>query len=78
MTSAIKGFHYGQSKHNELQQLITRTIIIDVVAPVLAAVALSQKLSTFSTDTTKFQLWQAKYTGGQDGGDCKLIAKKRE
>jgi hypothetical protein len=59
MTSAIKGFHYGQSKHNELQQLITKTIVIGVgvVAPVLAAVALSQKLSASSTDTTKFQLW---------------------
>lgn len=57
MTCAIKGFHYGQSKHNALQQLITKTIVIGVVAPVLAAVALSQKLSASSTDTTKFQLW---------------------
>ena len=57
MTSAIKGFHYGQSKHNKLQQLITKTIVIGVVAPVLAAVALSQKLSASPTDTTKFQLW---------------------
>ena len=63
---------------DELQQLITKTIVIGVVAPVLAAVALSQKLSASSTDTTKFQLWQAKYTGGQEGKDCKLLAKKRE
>lgn len=47
MTSAIKGFHYGQSKHNELQQLITKTIVIGVVAPVLAAVALSKTVRIF-------------------------------
>lgn len=57
MTSAINGFHHEQSKHNELQQLVTKTIVIGVVAPVLAAVVLSQKLSESSTDTTKFQLW---------------------
>ena len=57
MTSAIKDFHFDQSKHNELQQLITKTTVIGVVASVLAAVALSQKLSASSTDTTKFQLW---------------------
>ena len=54
MTTAIKGFHYGQSKNNELQQLLTKTLVIGVVAPVLAAVALSQKLSASSTATTKF------------------------
>ena len=57
MTSAIKGFHYSQSKNNEPQQLVTNTSFIAVVAPVLAAVVLSQKLSESSTDTTKFQLW---------------------
>jgi hypothetical protein len=57
MTSAIKGFHYGQSKNNKLQQLLTKTIAIGVVTPVLAAVSLSQKLSSSPTDTTKFKLW---------------------
>ena len=57
MTSAIKGFHYSQSKNNEPQQLVTNTIVITVVAPVLAAVVLSQKLSASSTEPTKFQLW---------------------
>ena len=57
MTSAIKGFHYSQSKNNEPQQLVTNTIFIAVVAPMLAAIVLSQKLSASSTDTTKFQLW---------------------
>jgi hypothetical protein len=57
MTSAIKGFHYGQSKNNKLQQLVTKTIVIGVVTPVLAAVSLSQKLSSSPTDTTKFKLW---------------------
>ena len=53
MTTAIKGFHYGQSKNNELQQLLTKTLVIGVVTPVLAAVVLSQKLSASSTDSSK-------------------------
>lgn len=57
MTSALQGFHYKDSKNNQLRQLITKTVVIGVVAPVLAAVALSHKLSQSSTDTTKFQLW---------------------
>ena len=55
MTSTIKGFHYGQFKNNKLQQLLTKTIAIGVVVPVLAAVTLSQKLSPTPSDTTKFQ-----------------------
>ena len=57
MTSALKGFHYGRSKNNPLRQFITNAVVIGVVAPVLAAVALSQKLSSSPTDTTQFQLW---------------------
>ena len=57
MTSALKGFHYGHLKNNPLRQLITNAVVIGAVAPVLAAVALSQKLSSSPTDTTKFQLW---------------------
>ena len=57
MTSALKGFHYGHSKNNPLRQLITNAVVIGAVAPVLAAVALSQKLSSSPTDATKFQLW---------------------
>jgi hypothetical protein len=57
MTSTIKGFHRGQSKNNKLQQLLTKTIAIGMVVPVLGAVALSQKLSPTPSDTTKFKLW---------------------
>ncbi len=57
MTCALKAFHYGNSKNNPLRQLITKTVVIGVIAPVLAAVTLSQKLSSSATDTTKFQLW---------------------
>lgn len=57
MTSSTKGFHYGQCKNDELQELVTQTIVIGVVEPVLGAVALSQKLSPAPTDTTRFQLW---------------------
>lgn len=57
MTSALEAFHYGRTKKNPFRQLITTTFVIGVVAPVLTAVTLSQKLSSLSTDTTKFQLW---------------------
>ena len=57
MTNALKGFHYGRSKNNPLRQLITNAVVIGAVAPVLAAVALSQELSSSPTGTTKFQLW---------------------
>ena len=56
MTSSTKGFHYGQCKNYELQELVTQTIVIGVVESVLGAVALSQKLSPPPTDTTRFQL----------------------
>ena len=55
MTSTIKGFHYGQFKNNKLQQLLTKTITIGVVVPVLAEITFSQKLSPTPSDTTKFQ-----------------------
>ena len=57
MTSALEGFHYGRTQKNPIKQLITTTFVIGVVAPVLIAVTLSQKLSSSPTDTTKFQLW---------------------
>ena len=57
MTSALKGFHYGHSQNNPLRQLITQTVVIGVVVPILAAVTLSQKLSPSTPDTTKFRLW---------------------
>ena len=57
MTSALKGFHYGHSKNNPLRQLITKTVVIGVVVPILAAVTLSQKLSPSTPNTTQFSLW---------------------
>ena len=57
MTSALGGFHYGRTQKNPVNQLITTTFVIGVVAPVLIAITLSQKLSSSPTDTTKFQLW---------------------
>ncbi len=57
MTSALQGFDYGHSKKNPLRQLMAKSVVIGVVAPLLAAVALSQKLSSSPTDPTKFQLW---------------------
>ena len=55
MASALKAFHYGHSKNNPLRQLITNTVINGVVAPILAAVALSQKLSSSPENTTKLK-----------------------
>ncbi|QNI89081.1 hypothetical protein SynROS8604_02452 [Synechococcus sp. ROS8604] len=57
MKSALKGFHYGHTEHNQLRQLIASTIVIGVIAPVLTAVSLSQKLSPSPTETKNFQLW---------------------
>ena len=57
MTSTLQGFDHGHSKKNPLRQLMAKSVAIGVVAPLLAAVALSQKLSSSPTDPTKFQLW---------------------
>ncbi len=57
MTTALNGFHHDHSKNNPRRQLITYIVVIGVIAPVLAAVAQSQKLFSSPTDTTKYQLW---------------------
>jgi hypothetical protein len=60
MTSALKGFHYGHSQKNILRQLIGHTVVIGVVAPLLAAAALSRTLSSTPADATHFQDWKPK------------------
>ena len=42
MTSALKGFHYGHSQKNILRQLIGHTVVIGVVAPLLAQLLLAE------------------------------------
>ena len=77
MISAIQGFEYGSSTNNSLQQLMTKTIVIGVVTPVLAAVSLSQKLSPSTSDTTNLKLWQGIILVAKRAY-CKSFAEKRE
>ncbi len=57
MTTALNGLHHDHIQSNPLLQFTNNTVVIGVVASILAAVALSEKLSSSPTDTTKFQLW---------------------